>query len=168
MYQTFSNIHVQLPPFDRLCQPAMFISRVAACRSDFQAAAPIDHVGAITSLTMELCNFGSILAAEMVPSSSSSSMEEGYLRLLSPAPLPLVAWRGQPYLRYLIATAAQKNSATNPVIRHLVTPKMARNSQPTFRPPWWCEVSAIRHMSIQKGSWMSYLLCHIAWIRLKV
>ena len=32
----------------------MFISRVAACRSDSQAAAPIDQVGAITSLTMDV------------------------------------------------------------------------------------------------------------------
>jgi hypothetical protein len=59
----------------------MFISRVAARSNNSQAAAPMDHPSVVTRLTMELCNFGSILADEMVSSSSSSSMEEGYLRL---------------------------------------------------------------------------------------
>ncbi|OGM49469.1 fungal specific transcription factor [Aspergillus bombycis] len=69
--------------FARLCQSAMFISRVVAYRSRAQAALVLD-ISAVTSLTEEICSFGSILTDE-----TTSSTLEGYLRLL---PAQCLAW----------------------------------------------------------------------------
>lgn len=64
--------------FARLCQSAMFIGRASACRSSSQTAL-MHQIGAVTSLTEDLCTFSSILADEM-----TSSTLDRYLRLLAP------------------------------------------------------------------------------------
>ncbi|GAM40130.1 fungal specific transcription factor [Talaromyces pinophilus] len=77
-YPCTAPLSTYVSPFARLCQSAMFISRVAVCSSVSQAAS-MHHISAVTSLTTELCSFRSIIADEI----ASSSMEE-YLRLLAP------------------------------------------------------------------------------------
>ncbi|RAH57384.1 fungal-specific transcription factor [Aspergillus piperis CBS 112811] len=77
-YQVTTPLLTPMSPFSRLCQSAMFISRVAAHRSDSPAGLA-DHITSVLSLTEDLNTFSFIVAEEM-----DSSPTNGYIRLLAP------------------------------------------------------------------------------------